>query len=94
MPAAEGRPRRLDGWSPVERWLATDPDPDVAAEVVEALMAIQADTWADKYVHLDDVTRKHVVIMYVRGDLVIVWRVITEYPDWFRVIYIGDAPHI
>lgn len=44
--------------------------------------------------HLDDVTRKYAVIMHVRGDLVIVWRVVTEYPDWFRVIYIGDAPPI
>lgn len=94
MPAAEGRPRRLDGWSTVETWLATDPDHALANEVVEALMAVQDNTWETKYVHLDDVTRKHAVIMYVREDVVIVWRPITEYPDWFRVIYIGDAPHI
>lgn len=55
-------------------------------------MAIQNNTWVEKYAHLDDVTRKATVIMFVRDDLVVVWRPILEYPDWFRVIYIGDPP--
>lgn len=82
----------MDGWKPVERWLATEPDQNVAAAVVEALMAIQDGSWTSKYAHLDDLTRRGAVIMYVTNDLVVVWRVITEYPEWYRVVYIGDPP--
>lgn len=55
-------------------------------------MAIQDNSWSERYAHLDDVTRRSAVIMFVRQDLVIVWRTIAEYPDWFRVIFIGDPP--
>lgn len=56
----------------------------------EALLAIQDDTWAERYEHFDDVTNANAVIMLVEPGLVIVWRVITEYPDYFRVIFVGD----
>lgn len=55
-------------------------------------MAIQDGSWTDIYDHLDEVTRRGAVIMFVREDLVITWRTITEYPDWYRVLYIGDPP--
>lgn len=51
-------------------------------DVHEAMLAIQDDTWAEKYRHLDDVTNPNAVIMFVRPDLVLVWRVIQEYPDY------------
>ncbi len=84
-----GRPRRLDGWASVERGLARL-DATAQYEVVEALMAIQDDSWPDRYEHLDDVTDRRAVIMIVRPDLVLVWRVLAEYPDWFRVVYLGS----
>jgi hypothetical protein len=53
------------------------------------MLAIQDDTWAERYRHLDDVTNGNAVIMFIREDLVLVWRVITEYPDYWRAIYLG-----
>jgi len=76
----------LDRWfskHPVEEW----------AVVVGALMAVQDDTWAERYRHLDDVTDPRAVIMFVRDDLVLVWRVITEYPDYWRPLYLGHPDH-
>ncbi len=57
--------------------------------VAEALLAIQDDSWAHKYRHVDDVTNPNAVIMFVEDELVLVWRVIAEYPDWYRVIFLG-----
>ncbi len=53
-------------------------------------MAIQDDSWGHRYEHLDDVTDRRGVIMLIRPDLVLVWRVLPEYPDWFRVVYLGS----
>jgi hypothetical protein len=82
-------PRRLDGWAPVSRWLENHPNEDVGL-LERALMAVQDDTWRDKYRHLDDVTDPRAVIMLLRDDVLMVWRVITEYPNYFRVIFVGS----
>lgn len=82
-------PRRLDGWAPIGRWFDNHPDEDPSL-IEDALMAMQDDTWRDKYQHLDDVTNPRAVVMVIRPDVLMVWRVITEYPNWFRVIFLGD----
>jgi hypothetical protein len=81
-------PRRLDGFQPIQRWLDRH-DPEEWPKVEVALMAIQDGTWGAKYRHVDDVTNPLAVVMYIEPELVIVWRVLKEYPNWFRVIYVG-----
>jgi hypothetical protein len=85
------RPRKIDGWSALERWFAENP-PERWHVVEAALAAIQDDSWGEKYRHLDDVTDPTAVVMLLdeEDDLVLVWRVIAQYPDYFRVIYLGQ----
>jgi hypothetical protein len=79
----------MNGGSAVlERWFARHPV-EAWAEVEQALFAIANGTWADRYYHLDEVTVPGGVIMFIRPDLVLVWREITEYPDYFRPLYLG-----
>lgn len=54
------------------------------------MLTIQDGTWQDRYMHLDEVSVPGGVIMFIRPDLVLVWRVITEYPDYWRPLYLGD----
>lgn len=81
------RPLRLDGGRSIETYL--DAHPDDFGKICDALMSIQEGSWAGRYRHLDDVTNKFAVIMFIEPTLVIVWRIIVEYPEWFRVIYVG-----
>ncbi len=76
------------GGAALERWFSQHPVHEWA-EVQEALMSIQEDTWSETYRHLDDVTNPRAVIMFIRDDLVLVWRVLTEYPDYWRPVYLG-----
>jgi len=76
------------GSAALERWFARAPVSEWA-DVHEAMLAIQDDTWAQTYRHLDDVTNPSAVIMFIRPDLVLVWRVIREYPDYWRPVYLG-----
>lgn len=89
MPGASPRRRKLDGGAALARWFETHPVEEWP-KVEAALMAVQDDSWAEKYRHLDEVTTRQGVVMLIEPGLVMVWRPIYEYPDWFRVIYVGD----
>ncbi len=91
MPADASRPRRLDGARVLTAWQATA-EADTQALVIDALMRIVDGTWVEHYDHLDDLTRRGTVVMWIRPDLVVVWRIITEYPNYFRLVFIGSLP--
>lgn len=82
------RALKLNGEEAVETYL--DAHPEDLELVGEALMCIQEGSWASHYRHLDDVTNPYAVIMFLRPDLVMVWRILTEYPEYFRVVWIGS----
>lgn len=84
----DSRRRKIDGFRAVERWLDRHPVQEWS-KVEEALHSIAEGTWASQYQHLDDVTSPTGYVLLVEPGLVIVWREITEYPDWFRVLFVG-----
>lgn len=49
-----------------------------------------ADDWQEKYRHVDDVTCRDAVVMFIGERTILVWRVIPEYPEWYRVVFLGD----
>lgn len=77
---------RLDGGRVVEAWLTREPE--VRHRLVhEALFAIVDGTWGS-YRHWDDLVRRGIALEIAPGE-VLVWRRYLEYPDWYRVLYIG-----
>jgi hypothetical protein len=81
----------MDGFQVIQDWLARHhDDPDGGLAVRDALFAIQDGSWFVRYPHVDDLTNDLAVIMAVRQpDIFIRWRQLTEYPDYFKVTYIG-----
>ena len=79
---------RLDGGRVVDAWLAGQP-PERHDLVYRALFAIVEGTWAS-YRHWDDLARRGIALEIAPGE-VLVWRRYVEYPDRFRVLYVGPA---
>lgn len=84
----------MDGWPIAEAWLASTPE-DRHHLLYDALFAIVEGTWPSAYRHYDDVTARwpHGVILQISAEEVLVFRVYTEYPNWFRLIYIGKIDY-
>lgn len=83
---------RLDGGKRVlEAWLAATPE-DRHHLVYDALFAIVDGTWTEKYRHWDDLVRQAIVLA-ISEDEVLVWRRYVEYPDYFRVLYVGKIDY-
>lgn len=61
--------------------------------VYDALGAIVDGTWSVAYAHWDEVTVPEGVTMRLSDEEVLTWRTFMEWPDVFRVVYIGKADH-
>lgn len=79
---------RLDGGRVVDAWLATQPEHRHHL-AHEALFAIVEGSWR-RYRHWDDVVRRGIALEIAPGEI-LVWRRYVEYPDRFRVLYVGPA---
>lgn len=77
---------RLDGGRLVDAWLGGQP-PERRVLLYRALFAIVEGTWP-AYPNWDDAARRTIALEFAPGE-VIVWRRYAEYPDWFRVVYVG-----
>ena len=82
---------RLDGGKVLEAWLASTQE-ERHHLAYNALFAIVEGTWPVRYAHWDDVVRKGIVLR-ISDDEVLVWRQYTEYPDRFRILYIGKVDY-
>jgi hypothetical protein len=83
---------KLDGGKiAIEAWLTATP-PERHHLLYEALFAIVEGSWATKYQHWDDVVRRGIVLL-ISDDEVLVWRQYVEYPDTFRVLYVGKIDY-
>lgn len=82
---------RLDGGKRIEEWLASTPE-ERHHLVYDALFAIVDGTWAEKYRHWDDLVRNGIALE-LSADEVLVWRRYVEYPDYFRVLYVGKIDY-
>ena len=79
---------RLDGGRVVAAWLAREPRHRHDL-VYAALFAIVEGSWR-RYRHWEDLARRGIALELAPGE-VLVWRRYLEYPDRFRVLYIGPV---
>jgi hypothetical protein len=82
---------RLSGGAVIEDWLGRTPT-DRHHLVYNALFSIVEGTWSVAYQHWDDYVRKGIALQ-ISTEEVLVWRQYIEYPDRFRVLYIGKIDH-
>lgn len=80
------RPANSD-WKIIDEWSAGAPELHRYL-LYRAMFAISDGSWANRYRHWDDDDLRAIVLEIETGD-VLVWRPITEYPDWYRVFYVG-----
>lgn len=52
-------------------------------------MSIVDWTWEEKYTHLDDLSHVNGVVLIIEDGLVLVWHPLRDYPNYFRVVYVG-----
>ena len=82
---------KLNGGKHVEEWLAST-SRERHHLVYDALFAIVDGSWAEKYRHWDDLVR-NAIALEISDDEVLVWRRYVEYPDYFRVLYVGKIDY-
>lgn len=77
------------GWQVFEHWAETATTEQIEL-VREAMLAIADESWPQRFDSLDDVARPgSQVILIIDADLWLVFRVLTEYREYFNIVYIG-----
>jgi len=88
---------RLDDWSnrdggPLDDWYGRT-GVEHHHFLDEALFSIAAGTWSSLYLHRDYLARPGSILMLMTADEWIVWQTFPEFPDEFRVWYVGQLDH-
>lgn len=80
------RPISTD-WKVIDEWSAGAPELHRYL-LYRAMFAISDGSWASRYRHWEHRKLGAIALELETGE-VLVWRPVTEYPDWYRVLYVG-----
>jgi len=88
---------RLDEWSardggPLDDWYGRT-EIERHRILNESLFSIAAGTWSGIYLHRDYLARPDAVAMQISTEEWVVWQTFPEFPDEFRVWYVGKLDH-